>query len=154
MTIQVKHVRSGVLVVADAGLRFGPGQVLEVETLTPQLERAISAGLLVQHERAGETSTDVELTADTAPTAELQSDETLETGESAESTADTGPTDERQTAETSEVDLSKLRAAEAISEVETEDDPDRLKAHLAGEDRRTVIAALEKQLAEVEADDR
>ena len=50
MTIQVKHVRAGVLVVADAALRFGPGQVLEVDALTPQLERAISAGRLVRHE--------------------------------------------------------------------------------------------------------
>ena len=102
----------------------------------------------------------MEPTADTAPTAELQSDETLETGDSAESTADTDTTPDDddagqpQAAEESVVDLSKLRAAEAISTVETEDDPDRLKAHLAGEDRRTVIAALEKRLAEVEADDR
>ena len=135
MTIQVKHVRAGVLVVADAGLRFGPGQVLEVEELTPQLERAISAGLLVRH-----------------------GDHREDQAEAAAPDTDTTPDDsdvaQPQEAEESVVDLSKLRAAEAISTVETEDDPDRLKAHLAGEDRRTVIAALEKRLAEVEADDR
>ena len=130
MTIQVKHVRSGVLVVADAGLRFGPGQVLEVKDLTPQLEQAISAGLLVGH------------------------GDDQETGAEAEPVPDTGTTAEPQETEVSVVDLSKLRAAEAISTVETEDDPDRLKAHLAGEERRTVIAALEKRLTEVEADDR
>ena len=154
MTIQVKHVRAGVLVVADAGLRFGPGQVFEVEDLTPQLERAIAAGLLVRHEDVKESGDSAEPTADTDPTAELQVVETSETGDLAESTADSSSTAEPQAAETSEVDLSKLRAAEAISTVETEDDPVRLKAHLAGEDRRTVIAALEKRLAEVEADDR
>ena len=144
MAIQVKHVRAGVLVVADAALRFGPGQVLEVEDLTPQLERAIAAGLLVRHEDYKETRAESE-PADSTDTARPKETDPSE---------DTGTTAERQEAEESVVDLSKLRAAEAISTVETEDDPDRLKAHLAGEDRRTVIAALEKRLAEVGADDR
>ena len=144
MTIQVKHVRAGVLVVADAGLRFGPGQVHQVESLTPQLERAIAAGLLVRHEDDRETRAEPE-PADGGDAARP---------EAAEPADDSSATAEPQEAEESVVDLSKLRAAEAISTVETEDDPDRLKAHLAGEERRTVIAALEKRLAEVEADGR
>ena len=129
MAIQVKHVRAGILVVADAGLRFGPGQVLEVETLTPQLERVISAGLLVKRKA------DRESPAETKPAAADVATEPQETG-------------------APEIDLSKLRAREAISKVEAEDDPDRLKAHLSGEQRRTVIAALEKRLTEVDADNR
>ena len=126
MTIQVKHVRAGVLVVADAALRFGPGQVLEVETVTPQLERAITLGVLVRHEDGQATGTEAAPTADPGPEA----------------------------AEVSEIDLSKLRAAKAISKVEAEHDPARLKAHLSNEQRRTVIAALEKRLSEVDAGDR
>ena len=130
MTIQVKHVRAGVLLVADAALRFGPGQVLEVETVTPQLERAITLGVLVRHEDDQATGTEA------APTADA--------------TDGVGP----EAAEVSEIDLSKLRAAEAISKVEAEHDPARLKAHLSNEQRRTVIAALEKRLSEVDAGDR
>ena len=131
MAIQVKHVRPGILVVADAGLRFGPGQVLEVKTLTPQLERAISAGVLVQGKGKQRTR----------PGSQPESASTAEVDDSAGG----------EETEEPEIDLSKLRAREAISKVEAEDDPVRLKAHLSGEQRRTVIAALEKRLAEVDA---
>jgi hypothetical protein len=94
---------------------------------SPHLERAISAGLLVRHEGDQET------------------------GAPAEPAGDDG---DPQAAEESVVDLSKLRAAEALSTVEAEHDSVRLKAHLEGEERRTVIAALEKRLAEVDAGDR
>ena len=131
MAIQVKHVRPGILVVADAGLRFGPGQVLEIETLTPQLERAISAGVLVRSQGKQQTRTG----------SQPKSTSTAEVDDSA------GP----EAAEEPEIDLSKLRARDAISKVEAEHDPARLKAHLSGEQRRTVIAALEKRLTEVDA---
>jgi glycosyltransferase involved in cell wall biosynthesis len=45
---KVKNVRPGILIIADAGLRLEPGRVLEVEELTPHMERAVSAGLLVK----------------------------------------------------------------------------------------------------------
>ena len=133
MAFQVKHVRPGILVVADAGLRFGPGQVLEVKTLTPQLERAISVGILVRGKGKQPTRTGSQ-----------------PEGSQPES-ASTAEVDDSAGGEETEINLSKLRAAEAISKVEAEDDPDRLKAHLSGEQRRTVIAALEKRLAEVDA---
>ena len=129
MAFQVKHVRPGILVVADAGLRFGPGQVLEVKTLTPQLERAISAGVLVRRENDRENK------------------------KGSPSQVESSTAAEAEAAEGVEVDLSKLRAADAISKVEAEDDPSRLKAHLSGEQRRTVIAALEKRLSEVDSGD-
>lgn len=131
MAFQIKHMRPGVLVVADAGLRFGPGQVLEVEALTPQLERALAAGLLVRTDDEPKTG------ADTPP----DPDSATGLDEAA------GP----EEAEAPEVDLSKFRAAEAISKVEGERDPARLRAHLSHEKRRTVIGALEKRLSEVQA---
>lgn len=48
---KVKNVRPGILIIADAGLRLEPGRVLEVEELTPHMERAISAGLLARQEK-------------------------------------------------------------------------------------------------------
>ena len=139
MAIQVKHVRPGILVVADAGLRFGPGQVLEVKTLTPQLERAISAGVLVQSKGKQRTRTGSQPEGSQPESA---------------STAEVDDSAGGEETEEPEIDLSKLRAREAISKVEAEDDPVRLKAHLSGEQRRTVIAALEKRLTEVNADNR
>lgn len=45
---EVKNVRPGILIVADAGLRLGPGRVLEVGKLTRHMERPISVGLLAK----------------------------------------------------------------------------------------------------------
>ena len=115
MAIQVKHVRPGILVVADAGLRFGPGQVLEVKTLTPQLERAISAGTLVRGKGKQQTRTGSQPEG-----SQPETESAVEVDDSAGGEA----------AEAPEIDLSKLRARDAISKVEAEDDPDRLKAHL------------------------
>lgn len=118
--IKLKNVRPGVLIVADAGLRLAPGQVVEVESLTTQMERGIAEGRLARVDKAEGNGA--------APP---------ETGGG-------------RRAEPDDADLSKLPAAEAISRVGSEDDAARLKAHLATEKRRTVIDALKKRLAEVE----
>lgn len=47
-------------------------------------------------------------------------------------------------------DLAGMPAAEAISLVASEADPEKLKAHLAGEKRKSVMEALKKRLVEVE----
>ena len=117
---KVKNVRPGILIVADAGLRLEPGRVLEVEKLTPHMDRAISDGLLARLEKAEDPP------------------------------ADTNITTKEEAAGETDVDLSKLPAAEAISKVGGENDTARLKSHLANEKRRTVIDALKKRLVEVE----
>jgi len=50
--IKLKNVRPGVLIVADAGLRLAPGQVVEVESLTTQMERGIAEGRLARVDKA------------------------------------------------------------------------------------------------------
>lgn len=120
---KVKNVRPGILIIADAGLRLEPGRVLEVEELTPHMERAISAGLLARPEK------------EEAPP------------------ADTNIKTVEETDSETELDWSKLPAAEAISKVGGENDTARLKSHLANEKRRTVIDALKKRLVEVEGGD-
>jgi len=35
---RIKNIRPGVLVIPDAGLKLKPGQVVEVERLTKQIE--------------------------------------------------------------------------------------------------------------------
>ena len=49
-------------------------------------------------------------------------------------------------------DLSKLNATDAISKVNEEADPAKLKGYMEMEKRRTVIDALKSRLAEVDVD--
>ena len=50
MGITVKNLRPGVLILADAGLRLGPGEAAEIAALTPQTQKAIEAGRLARLE--------------------------------------------------------------------------------------------------------
>ncbi|HUT54392.1 MAG TPA: hypothetical protein VM658_13470 [bacterium] len=123
MTYKVKNVRPGILVVPDAGLRLAPGAVVEVKALTPQLDKALKKGWLVNTE----AGTNMPLFDEPEPR------ETV--GE------DTGQ---------EEVDITKLSATEAITKVSEEDNADKLKALMSTEKRRTVLDALKKRLTEVE----
>ncbi len=116
MTVKLKNIRPGVLILADAKLRLDPGETFETDALSPQMESALSAGRLARMDGKDDPR---------------KQDESPPTG-------------------IQEEDLSGLTAAEAISRIGIEGDPDKLKAHLAGEKRRTVIDALKKRLTEVE----
>jgi len=48
MVEKLKNVRPGVLIIPDAGLRLDPGEEADVQSLTPQIEAALSAGYLVK----------------------------------------------------------------------------------------------------------
>ena len=48
MGIIVKNLRPGVLILADAGLRLGPGETAEIAALTPQIQKAIATGRLAR----------------------------------------------------------------------------------------------------------
>jgi hypothetical protein len=48
MSITVKILRPGVLILADAGLRLGPGETAEIAVLTPQIQKAIDTGRLAR----------------------------------------------------------------------------------------------------------
>jgi hypothetical protein len=43
---KIKNIRPGIVIIADAGLKLAPGEVVEMEKLTPQTSRAIDAGML------------------------------------------------------------------------------------------------------------
>lgn len=116
MTVKLKNIRPGVLIIADAKLRLDPGETFETDALSPQMESALSAGRLARMDGKD----------------------------------DPRKQDKVSPADSQEEELAGLTAAEAISRIGTEGDPDKLKAHLAGEKRRTVIDALKKRLTEVE----
>jgi hypothetical protein len=116
VTVKLKNIRPGVLIIADAKLRLDPGQTFETESISPQMESALSSGRLARMDGK---------------------DHPLKQNESPAS-------------ETQDEDLAGLTAADAIYRIGTEGDPDKLKAHLAGEKRRTVIDALKRRLTEVE----
>ena len=44
--MKVKNVRAGIVIISDAGLKLAPGEVVELDRLTPQVSSAIAAGLL------------------------------------------------------------------------------------------------------------
>ena len=48
MSITVKNLRPCVLILADAGLRLGPGEIAEIAALTPQIQKAIASGRLAR----------------------------------------------------------------------------------------------------------
>ncbi len=45
---RIKNLRAGIVIIADAKLKLAPGQCVPVETLTPQMQSAIDAGLLAR----------------------------------------------------------------------------------------------------------
>jgi len=45
---KLKNVRPGVLVIADAGLKLTPGQTVETESLTKQMEALVASGHLTR----------------------------------------------------------------------------------------------------------
>ena len=107
--MKVKNVRPGILLISDAGIRLEPGEIVEVETPSKQMEQAFAAGLLAQVRHRGDAQLELPC-----------------------------------------VDLADLTAKQAISQVETEEDTETLRAHLAKEQRRTVIDVLEKRLEAIE----
>ena len=43
---KLKNVRAGIVIIADAGLKLAPGETVSVERPSPQMQRALDAGLL------------------------------------------------------------------------------------------------------------
>ena len=54
--IKIKNVRPGILIIADAGLKLAPGEVVPVENLSRQSLQAISDGLLVRMDEVADTN--------------------------------------------------------------------------------------------------
>lgn len=61
--IKIKNVRSGILIIADAGLKLAPGESRDLDELTPQAKRALAGGLLVQMDKEQETKSKVKSTS-------------------------------------------------------------------------------------------
>ena len=55
MLIKVKNIRAGIVIIADAGLKLAPGEVAQMETLTPQTRSAVAGGMLAQLETETES---------------------------------------------------------------------------------------------------
>ena len=114
--VKLKNVTQGMLLITDAQLRLSPGEVVEVDSLTPHAERALDLGRLAEV-RASAQKEEVSDQAEPQPEGDSN--------------------------------LSDLTATEAISQIKTEDDAQKLKAHLGTEKRRTVLDVLKKRLEEL-----
>ncbi|MEN6521114.1 MAG: hypothetical protein ABFD46_08200 [Armatimonadota bacterium] len=60
---KVKNIRPGIVIIADAGLKLAPGEVVELEKLTPQMSKAIDAGMLATVETQAEAKPEAKLKA-------------------------------------------------------------------------------------------
>lgn len=45
---KLKNLRAGIVIIADAGLKLAPGETVSVERPSPQMQRALDAGLLAR----------------------------------------------------------------------------------------------------------
>ncbi|MHB1000760.1 MAG: hypothetical protein ACYC27_16080 [Armatimonadota bacterium] len=61
--IKVKNVQSGIVIIADAGIKMGPGDVVEVNSLTPQALKAIDDGLITRVDMEPESKQKAKMTA-------------------------------------------------------------------------------------------
>jgi hypothetical protein len=93
---KVKNIRPGIVIIADAGLKLAPGEVVELDKLTPQASRAIDAGMLAavepQAEAKPETKPKAKSPARTAAQ-EPESKDAAETSAAPAATADVNSTE-------------------------------------------------------------
>lgn len=68
--MKIKNVRPGILIIADAGMKLAPGDAAEVDTLTPQMERAATVKALVVTGHPKETRPQLASTAKAKETVE------------------------------------------------------------------------------------
>lgn len=61
--IEVKNVRPGILLIADAGLKLAPGGTASAEKLTVQMERCLEDGLLARIDPLPETKPEAKANA-------------------------------------------------------------------------------------------
>lgn len=52
---KVKNVRAGIVIIADAGLKLAPGEIVSVDKLTAQMNSALDAGLLARVDGDGDS---------------------------------------------------------------------------------------------------
>lgn len=52
---KLKNVRAGIVIIADAGLKLAPGETVSVERPSPQMQRAVDAGLLARVDSESES---------------------------------------------------------------------------------------------------
>jgi len=118
--IRIKNVRPGLLFVSDIKLMLRPGQVAEVETPTKSVKRLLASGHLAQIDEAKSVAA-----------------EDLNVGHPTDHTTD------------GTCDLSRLSASQAIAKVAEMDDPERIRACIESERRRSVLDALTKKHEEI-----
>ena len=53
--IKIKNVRAGIVIIADAGLKLAPGETVSVERPSPQMHKAVDAGLLARIDGDGDS---------------------------------------------------------------------------------------------------
>ncbi len=118
--IRIKNLRAGSVFITDAGLKFLPGQVLPVESISPQTQKLIDKGYVAR--------------MDSVPQEKPSPQK-----EKAQEQLPSIPKE-----------YEDLHAHEAIDYIEKVTDPQVLRAILKEEKRKTVLEAIDQRLKELE----
>ena len=68
--MKVKNVRAGIVIIADAGIKLAPGETIEVENPTRQVQTAITGGILARVDAGSDTRPKTKAAARTAESKE------------------------------------------------------------------------------------
>ena len=131
--MDVKNIGTGVLIVADAGLKLLPGESATVDETTKQLESALKAGLIVQ----------------TGRKAKKKGPESARTTEEKEAKEEPPQESGEPTLPFGGEDLTKLSASDAIAAVKRIDDSAQIETLLEAEKRSSVRAELNRKKREL-----
>lgn len=124
--IRIKSLQSSKLIITDAGIKLIPGQVVAVNSLSPQTENLIAMGYVAKLEDG-------------------QTTELPKTNEQAES-----PLPVSETGSLVPKEYENLHMQEALEFIAKVTNPQVLRAILKEEKRKTVIENINKRLGEIE----
>ena len=138
--IRVKNLRPGLVLVPGHRLRLRAGAVAEIDEMSPEIERAIGAGLLVRLDAVPRTE---------MPAAELPVPSHPTPDPSTPASA-APPPDGPNLPDGPLQDLARLPQAEAVHRISHEHDAKKLRALLAVDRRPRVLDAIRRRLSELE----
>jgi hypothetical protein len=110
---KLKNVRAGIVIIADAGLKLAPGETVSVERPSPQMHRAVDAGLLARIDGDGDSKSKPK----DAPRPAEAKPEAADGGQPAPENSGTQAADNAGTTDAGKDDGASVKAAPGVKRV-------------------------------------
>ena len=107
---KLKNVRAGIVIIADAGLKLAPGETVSVERPSPQMQRAVDAGLLARVDSESESKSKPK----NAPKPEETKPEVADSGQPAPDNSSTQAADDAGGRDAGKDDGATVEAAPGV----------------------------------------